>query len=268
MDAFILAFSILEPASDLRFSPTVFRACEPLGGASSSTAKPRSAFRILHFRQKDSAMASAYGFHNIEPQSRQQRATAGDKDKLQKDRLMARQGNLFALNYDPVNTTNLLQPMKQSALYIDEQQRFSGTAAEVEAARRREAMQRKENNIERKRCEGFYREQARWDHMESSAAKKDQYMQHRRDNGAARSNRSGEDYNIIGLNYNADAGGQNLKYQDQSNMYRNQLRATNLMSKDHSVVHNVVTGELRLPPIGVPQRPTPPASIRSNSTGW
>eukprot|EP00798_Chlamydomonas_sp_ICE-L_P003985 gene3985-14063_t len=75
-------------------------------------------------------------------------------------------------------------------------------------------------------------------------------------------NHSGEDYNIISLGYNQDPRGQQLQYQDQSSMYRNQLRGQNLYSRDHSVSHNVVTGQQRTPPVGTPQRPMPPPQLR------
>eukprot|EP00798_Chlamydomonas_sp_ICE-L_P003984 gene3984-14062_t len=84
------------------------------------------------------------------PMSRDGRRGLGDKDKLQKERLMARRGHQMALPYTDV-LDSLVQPSKQSPAYIDEASRFSGTAVSEEAARRKAQFEKKENKFEQRK---------------------------------------------------------------------------------------------------------------------
>jgi len=46
--------------------------------------------------------------------------------------------------------------------------------------------------------------------------------------------------------------------QDEVTRYRAVLRSQNLFNKSHSVPHNIITGEARHNPVGLPPAPAPP----------
>jgi hypothetical protein len=46
--------------------------------------------------------------------------------------------------------------------------------------------------------------------------------------------------------------------QDEVTRYRAVLRSQNLFNKNHSVTHNIITGEARPNPVPVPPAPSPP----------
>ncbi len=80
----------------------------------------------------------APSFNNVQPRTREERALAGDKTHLEKMRIGARPGH----SQPP---GNVLIPVPNSALYIDEHSRFAARdAAALEHARRQEQLQKKE----------------------------------------------------------------------------------------------------------------------------
>lgn len=50
----------------------------------------------------------------------------------------------------------------------------------------------------------------------------------------------------------------NLLTQDETTRYRSMLRSQNLFNKNHSVPHNIITGEVRQLPGHLPPAPLPP----------
>ena len=46
--------------------------------------------------------------------------------------------------------------------------------------------------------------------------------------------------------------------QDEVTRYRATLRSQNLFNKNHSVTHNIITGEARPNPVPLPPAPLPP----------
>mmetsp|Transcript_24377 Transcript_24377/g.53264 ORF Transcript_24377/g.53264 Transcript_24377/m.53264 type:complete len:199 (+) Transcript_24377:253-849(+) len=195
-------------------------------------------------------MASELPFKNVDPQTREQRLASKDKDRLEKTRLQQR-------GQQPPK--NVLVPEKQSPMYIDDYQRFQGDAAQQEFQRRQAAIQRKEDIYERKRAENYYREKSRWDNMQTNVQRAEQRLQHKREEGTgALRNKSSEHYNIITLNYENSREGQTLKHQDETTMYKSQVRAANLYAKGNSVTHNIITGAPVSNPLGNIHRPVAP----------
>lgn len=197
------------------------------------------------------------GFKNIDPRSRDKRSAQFDHDMMMKQRIAARAGNQMGAPYDPVR--NPVMPVHNSPQYVDEGQRFAGSAAAEEAARKHGNIARKEAIYDRNRADNYYRDKARWDHMEANAQRQEAHLQQARDTGmGARSNKPSEHYNILTLDYAKDNEGQKLQFKDETSHYKAQMRAHTLYTKGHSVSHNIITGEMRQVPIPMPQRPVAP----------
>eukprot|EP00775_Hariotina_reticulata_P008950 gene8950-9126_t len=112
---------------------------------------------------------------------------------------------------------------------------------------------------ERKRQQGVRHEVERWQMMEAERQAEVERMQHIRDSGLkGKTNKSSEHFNIISLTYHPTNEGKQLQYKDEVTRYRAVLRSQNLFNKSHSVPHNIITGEARHNPVGLPPAPAPP----------
>eukprot|EP00879_Flechtneria_rotunda_P021733 GHRR01022917.1.p1 GENE.GHRR01022917.1~~GHRR01022917.1.p1 ORF type:complete len:121 (+),score=55.36 GHRR01022917.1:542-904(+) len=109
---------------------------------------------------------------------------------------------------------------------------------------------------EKKRQETVQREAQRWQQMETEQQLEAQRMQHVRQAGLkGKQNKGSEHFDIISLEYNPTPEGKKLQYKDGVTRYRAVLRQQNLFSKSHSVPHNIITGEVRQNPVGLPPAP-------------
>lgn len=90
------------------------------------------------------AEPGAGSFKNLEPLSREERLAARNKDALEKNRIAARQGgqNGGGVRLPPVQ--NPISPVKNSALYIEEYDRFNRDVAGELHRKKLEAIQKRE----------------------------------------------------------------------------------------------------------------------------
>eukprot|EP00798_Chlamydomonas_sp_ICE-L_P026455 gene26455-17555_t len=151
------------------------------------------------------------------------------------------------------------RPAPNSALYIDESKRFSGSAVEEEAARKRAQAAKKEVLLAQKGAEDYHRNADRWQRMENATSQHEQRLTKARDDGTGcQANRTGAGFNIITSNYNTDDRGQKLQYQDQKFEYKHMQRLQNLYSKRNNLTHNIITGELKQNVLTPPVKPVAP----------
>uniref|UniRef100_A0A7S0UNQ3 Uncharacterized protein n=1 Tax=Polytomella parva TaxID=51329 RepID=A0A7S0UNQ3_9CHLO len=191
-------------------------------------------------------MSDAPKFRNVDPKTRSERYENRDKDAWEKARLRERS----AATRKQEIVVNPVIPVSSSPAYIDERNRFNQDAAGEIQREKEEAMQKKQTIYEMKRLERYEKEQTRWKKIESVERRQEAHFQNARETGiGAHANLSSEHYNILTLDYKNTPQGQALKQKDIGVMKRAEIRADVLFRHNHSVSHNIITGEpLKEPP--------------------
>ena len=78
---------------------------------------------------------------------------------------------------------------------------------------------RTQANYERLRGENYYREEQRWNQMQTNEQRREGHLQTKRQTGEGmKANHGSEHYNILNLNYNATPQGQVLQYKVRVSM--------------------------------------------------
>lgn len=154
---------------------------------------------------------------------------------------------------------NPIKPSPVSPMYATEVDRFNRDVSGVEHMHKEQELAKKEEVYGKRRDEFAVKEKARWDGMEAARTQEEQRFAQLRSSGAGgKQNKSSEHFDIISLNYHQTREGQQLQYKDDTIRYRAILRAQNLFEKNHSVPHNLITGEIRHNPVNVPPAPVAP----------
>lgn len=199
------------------------------------------------------------GFRNLEPRTRDERNTARNKDALEKARIEARSTNPYNRKHQPL-IGNPVVPHKGSPMYCDEADRFQRDVAGELHRQKQEALQRKEDVYSAKRVQQYNMQKDKYDRELAATSRSEATHSTMRatGEGGSRKGKSGENYNIITLNYNNTPAGQELLYKDEQLKYKGQMRAIELYGRSHSVPHNIITGEPLQLPVPQPARPVAP----------
>ncbi|KAI8476204.1 MAG: flagellar associated protein [Monoraphidium minutum] len=210
-------------------------------------------------------MASPDGeFHNTEPRTREERVAARSREALEQNMLRTRRGNYHVYSHPG----NPVVPEPASPMFAPESDRFKRDAAGEMHEHKLEAWRRQQETFERKRVEMMEKEQQRCERMAAESAAEAARMEAVRAAGLrGKQNKGSEHFNIITLGYHETPQGQALQFKDEVTRYRAVLRSQNLHNKNHSVSHNIITGEARHNPVLVPPAPMRPAGPEQHGNG-
>ncbi|KAG2433125.1 hypothetical protein HYH02_012827 [Chlamydomonas schloesseri] len=154
--------------------------------------------------------AGPSGFRNVEPQTREERAAARDKDLLEKSRLQAR-SRVGPLKEPQNFMGSPVVPARNAPAFCDEYDRFNRDVAGELNAKKQQNLQKKEEVYAIKRAEQYHRERSNWETQAQAAAREAARLEASRTTGmGAKRNQGSESYNIISLSYNNTSGGQQL----------------------------------------------------------
>lgn len=202
-------------------------------------------------------LTSPLAQRNIKPRGR---VKARGREAIEKSRLKERQFQYARHTSDVIDKP--FEIVKQSPMYIDEQQRFGTKTHVQERDGRVKRLVRSQRIEERKRAGNIQKERVRWQAEDSKYKKKTAFMDHARETGVkSKANQSSVPYNTLNHRFNDGIDGERLRFREDNYRYKAQIRQTNLYANQNKQHYNPITGALkRQPP--KPQKPMTPAQLR------
>jgi len=190
-------------------------------------------------------------FMNYTPQTREEREAGKDKDALEKHRLKLRKEKFYVSDALP----NPLAMEHDCPAYATEAERFNRDFARDDYEKRVAAKIAEEERIARMRTEQYYKEQDRWNEMDSSYDKDMMQQTGCQTRPIHLNNRSGDPVHTITQRYNPTLAGEELKYEDDRIKWRGEIRRQTLWHKQQSQEHNIITGAPIACPVNEPEQP-------------
>lgn len=214
--------------------------------------------------------SSSFGFKNIQPKTRQERAYSKDVVALEKHRINQRVGFSARMHQENAfdDSSGLTTCVEKGAGYLSNADRFHTDTSGEEYAQRQDLYARKQKATEFRKQQSVSREDERWKKIEELKKADDERMVALREAGMkAKKNQSGAAYDVTNLEYSNTPQGEAQRYNDDLIRFRAEVRAHNLVVKgDSRANYNILSGEDRNPP-PVPDRVPVPETVRSFARG-
>ncbi|KAG9390097.1 flagellar associated protein [Carpediemonas membranifera] len=181
----------------------------------------------------------------VQPRTREERRALANVDEVQKVRLAQRREG-FA-SYE--NPGNIAKPSTRDPGYIDEADRFNTDVQELIHEDQYAKKVKNEAVLSRKRAVEADRLEAVKQRNEESMRADEERLDFLVSADYGRKNRSGAAYDPITLDYGDGKDGERLKFEDDSAVWRAQMRARSLDQRGNSQFNPITGKERRVPDV-------------------